>query len=839
MEPRRDDDAYFVGREHLLRRVVRDLEPDRAMRADEVTGATGMGKSTLLRRIRDSAHESAYSTVLLDLTFYEPGYAGRSHSRMTHTDALKNFDALKSVARTLVQHLRPDLVDRIEEAARLARVPVLELQTPSQISVSNVMNVGPHASVSDSGQSSASAGDDSAAAYDQLRVQRIISAGIDLSDALIECLNEISRTRPIMLLVDNVDRVIDTELGSWLLRVVQQLERTVVVLTHEPGRETQLPEGIGERVRIPPLTVEEVALYLERRQVADNGPELAALVHRSSGGVPIGVALVADLLADRSTGLSADHLRGRLDMSSSDPHDRIAGVVSGMVERLEGDVVGDALRAVSVTDDCDAELLADLLREMGHEDFRLREVMKDLETFSFTEEFRDENGYHVRVHPFIAKGLVESLARHDEADLLTRLHRIAATYYFARLKSRSDYGEMFTYEQPATQSLLRKWLRQLVNTKDESSYLEVASIYFDAFWWWGNYVHFDFCDVLVEDLADLATTVPDNARMAEFADALRRFGHHYPYRAKHRRQFDDRHQSADWEQVRGALYDILDHCGLLARRTSRRAGAAAAAPAVAAAAKGLDTTRQVTGLIDVFMAHSHRYEGTIDLALEHYESAAATLEGMRGNWDFAWVVFEHADTLFEAGRVAEALRGAERAAAIHAQIEDDVDDELVANLHRLRGDCLWSTGDHEAALRECASAVLHAYLFHHAGESPDDYTMQFYFEIRGRALERLLALRDSGDRAALVRGIEAVVGSMPTSRWPRPDPEGLADEMASLSVPDLADRLFARGPKVEELGQTTSAFMSEIRPRVPQLLRMLADDLPLGPTSSDDSPSPP
>ena len=827
METKRDD-AWFVGRDHLLQRVVRDLESDRAMRADEVTGATGMGKSTLLRHIRDSADESAYATVLLDLTHYEPGYAGRSPTKLTHTDALKNFDALRTVARTVVQHLRPDLVDRIEEAARVARLPVLELQTPSQIHVSNVMTVESHASVSNSGQSAASAAEDSAAAYDQLRVERILAAGINLSDALIECLNEISRTRPIMLLVDNVDRVIGTELGSWLLRVVQQLERSVVILTHEPGRETRLPEGIGERVRIPPLTVEEVALYLERRQVSDTGPELAALVHRSSGGIPIGVALVADLLADTNNGLSADHLRGRLDMTSSDPHDRIASVVSGMVERLEGDVVGDALRAVSVTDDCDAELLAELLREMGHEDFRLRDVMTDLEVFSFTEEFEDETGKHVRVHPFIAKGLVESLARHHEADLLTGLHRVAAAYYFRKLKDRSEYGEMFAYEQPDTQALLRKWLRQLVNTREESSFLQVASIYFDAFWWWGNYVHFDFCDVLVEDLADLATTVPDNARMVQFADALRRFGHHYPYRAKHRRRFNDRHGSADWEQVRGALYDILDRCGLLGRRARRRAETATSP----ASAQGTDTPRQVAGLIDVFMAHSHRYEGTIDQALEHYEAAAATLEGLRGNWDFAWVVFEHADTLYEAGRVAEALRGAERAATIHSQIEDDVDDELVANLHRLRGDCLWSTGDHVAALREYASAVLHAYLFHHAGGSPDDYTMQYYFEIRGRALERLLALRDGGDRTALVRGIQAVVGAMPTSGWPRPDPEGLADEMGTLSVPALADRLFARGPKLEELGQTSSAFMDEIRPRVPQLDRMLADDLPLGPTSS-------
>ena len=830
MDSSRGDASFFVGREDLLHRVVRDLEPGRALRADDVAGAVGMGKTTLLRRIRDLAAESAYDTVLLDLTVYEPGYTGRSGTKLTHVEAVRNFDALKAVAHMVVQQLRPDLVERIDEAARQAWVPVLDVQS-QQISVSNVMTVGSHASVSGSGQASTSSGVDSAAAYEALRVQRILSAGLALSDALIECLNEIARTRPILLLVDNVDRVTDTEVGGWLLRVVQQLERAVVVLTHEPGHDAELPAGIGERVRIPPLTVDEVGLYLERRQVEDDGTELAALVHRSSGGVPVAVALLVDLLADRTTGLSADHLRGRLDMTSSDPRDRIAGVVATMVERLEGDVVGDALRAVSVTDDCDATLLAQLLEAMGHRDFKLREVMKDLEAFSFTDEFRDDNGYHVRVHPFIAKGLVESLARHDDGDLLTRLHRIAAAYYFGKITDRSDYGDMFLYEQPATQSMLRKWLRQLANANEASAYVEAAMIYLDAFWWWGNYVHFDFCDVLVQDLADVAAE-SGNSQLAAFADALRRFGRHYPYRAKHRRRFNDRHRSADWEQVREALWEVLDHCGLLeGPPVGRRASTGTTEP---------DTPRLVAGLVDIFMAHSHRYEGTTDEALAHYDAAASLLEGMRDDWDYAWVVFERADTLFEAARTDEALAGATHAASIHAQIDDDLDEELLANLHRLRGDCLWTDGQRQEAMREYASAVMHAYLFHRAGGPPDDYTMQFYFEIRGRALERLLALRDLGDRAALVDGITAMAGTLPpTSRWPRPDAEQLVDELGRLSVPELADRLFPRGPKVHELGEGTSAFMVEMRPLVPLLRRTLADDLPLGPTSSDGSPSPP
>ena len=28
-------------------------------------------------------------------------------------------------------------------------------------------------------------------------------------------------------------------------------------------------------------------------------------------------------------------------------------------------------------------------------------------------------------------------------------------------------------------------------------------MFLDAFWWWGNYVHFDFCDQLLADVAQL------------------------------------------------------------------------------------------------------------------------------------------------------------------------------------------------------------------------------------------------------------------------------------------------------------------------------------------------
>jgi hypothetical protein len=95
VEPIRDDDIYSVGREHLLHLVIRDLEPDRAARAGGLISAVGLGKTTLLRRIRDAAGSSAHDTVLLDLTVYEPGHAGRSSAKLTYTGAQQNFDALK------------------------------------------------------------------------------------------------------------------------------------------------------------------------------------------------------------------------------------------------------------------------------------------------------------------------------------------------------------------------------------------------------------------------------------------------------------------------------------------------------------------------------------------------------------------------------------------------------------------------------------------------------------------------------------------------------------------------------------------------------------------------
>ena len=77
--------------------------------------------------------------------------------------------------------------------------------------------------------------------------------------------------------------------------------------------------------------------------------------------------------------------------------------------------------------------------------------------------------------------------------------------------------------------------------------------------------------------------------------------------------------------------------------------------------------------------------------------------------------------------------------------DDEPDEELTANLHRLRGDCCWVSGDRQRAATWYGRAILHAYLFHTVGGPPDEYTLQFYVDIRAGVISRLFEVRDGGD----------------------------------------------------------------------------------------------
>jgi hypothetical protein len=794
-----DQPQVFVGREQVIDRLLAAVEDNSRLRVDRVSGSLGLGKSALLRQVRDraAARCSEAAVHLVDLAEFDPGYARHGGESLTFGQAQKNFDQLKRLAGALSRCTSPARARRVSAAATTAWQQVRAVRAP-ELHVSQHVEVGQSGTLSHSPPSITVSSDPRA--LESHQVAAILQAGLDLTDALARCLNETAERRPVVILLDEVDRVAGQQVGRWLARVVEHLDRGLVILAQEPGSGLDLPPGLGDVVRLLPLSVEEVQEFLDRRLgVLGATADLARLVHRCSGGLPVAVEILADLVADPEIRLREPDLERRLVRMPADPEGRMAGVVIEIVERLEGRTLGRALKAASIPEECDAALLAALLAGDGTPDgVDVGRLMAELGTFSFTREFRspaDRRDY-VAVHPFIRHAISERMRRHETAEH-GRLHEVAARHQFDKLTSARGYGEMFFYERPAQQARLRCWLYHMAHSDEpRSALLESAMIFFDAFWWWGSYVQFGLCETLAEDFRAIALET-GNQDWADFADAVHRFMQTYPYRATLRQDFERNYPDAPWDDVRDVLLEIEEICDVVD---------------VGSDAPELD--RHVRALLQTFLAHSHRFQpaGRQGRAAACYEEAAGLLEGLEEWWDLAWVTFELADLALELGERAEARAGAAEAARLlKAHPDKEPDEEIIANLHRLWADLAWDEGRPDDAALEYGAAVLHAYLFHAVGGPPDDYTMQFYFDIRGRALERLLDRLVSAGRAAADRFAELMLEAFPGASRPQASPDALWAAYESADVAGLAEVLFPRGPELDELDRRSSPFMRELR----------------------------
>jgi hypothetical protein len=253
----------------------------------------------------------------------------------------------------------------------------------------------------------------------------------------------------------------------------------------------------------------------------------------------------------------------------------------------------------------------------------------------------------------------------------------------------------------------------------------------------------------------------------------------------------------------------------------------------------------VQALVDIFLAHSWRYrDRTSPLADEFYGDAEERLRDLEDDWNISWVLAERAELRLEQGKVDGTLEREWRDAAdivqpasVEALGGSPPDEELTANLHRVRGDVCWNAGQHLRAASWYRRSVLHAYLFHGTSAPqnkpvrPDEYTLQFYVDIRARALSKLLKLVEAGDiDTALLCAVELARVQEDTSAIvPDADTvkQQLMDAVQGTGRQDLADTLFPPGPHVTDLrGSATSdlahesAFTKDFRARRDRVRRL-------------------
>jgi hypothetical protein len=551
----------------------------------------------------------------------------------------------------------------------------------------------------------------------------------------------------VFVLVDDFDLVAGRSSGRWFARLIAGLEGAVVVIGRRVGG-----AGVPEPPVLPSarvlevggLTEDEAREYLVRRLGAP-GREIAVAVHDFTRGHALAVGLIADLAADmhrRGEPITADGLLNEVTAQPSQdallPDTPLGKLVGRFIQSANAHdpAIGKGLDCLWAVRRFDVRLLKTLLAagEGPTGGYRLAER---LVSYSFVEQRtppgRPAEPYYI-VHDHVRELCLGMLASPTgDPGRLQELHRIAEEYYSDRTgKFAAGYEGWFRYSDPSWQALVREWLyhvSQLDSDGAANGRRGLAKLFLDAFWWWGNYAPFAFCEELLADWAEMAESRQDTADL-DWGNGLREVYLRYPKGWRAEATADD------WLVIRKRLSDFLDH------------------PEIAAVEPGNRHMRHVQGMLHLFLGIVERYLNPRNRAVaEHFRQARALFAADNDEWDVAWVSFQEADAALGRDDPQAAVTVAEAGWRDLADMQVD-DFELTANLHRVHADAAWLRGERGLALDLYARAALSAYKFQVAVVDPDiapavEYTLAFMTEMHERVAERLSKLHEAGEDATV------------------------------------------------------------------------------------------
>ena len=618
-----------------------------------------------------------------------------------------------------------------------------------------------------------------------------------LDEAFVEAWRGFVAQRRILITVRNIDGLVDDEIGHWLVRIALQLPRTMAVLSRVSPAIDLAPAGRRvHHLELPYLTLDQVDRYLRERFPEQVQPGTAAVIHQFTDGHAGGLDLAGQLLRENGAGPGIDprELRLIFDRLPGEPTQLWGRLVHTIIEAIRTPLLREAVDAAAVVRCFDAPLLAALLTGDGTSPPDVGGVLDALIDLRLVRGVTDHDGVaRHRLVEFVRSSLANHL-RSTRQDRWVDLHHRAARYFHERLCSEEGdtaggiYSGWYRYERPGWQADKRSWLEHSGQAPARAAQrrAQFSLVFLEAFWWWGSYHPFEFNERLIEDWERAVARWPAGGNPAVqaqdqlLATKLRYLLNQYPTGWVKPRD-------APWDEMAAALRVVQQLCGL-------QAGIPDTQP---------EMHRRVRAMLRIFLAHTRRYRDPADpRASQYYVRALSDFTHLDDVWNIAWLLFESADLAYERGELAEAADLLGRAAlriielsqpepADDDEVVGDWDYELIANLHRIRADVHWASGDTDAAAAHHGQAVVNAYRALGYPQPPDAYTQRFYHEQITRTLDRLrtLAERDPAAAVAFQERVGAQVSAI------APVAGGPAD-----GDPADGESLFPRAPRETEFG---------------------------------------
>ena len=698
-----DASRCFVGRRALLRELL--VEP--VAQCYAIWGQQGAGKSWLLDKLRDEQVARGLLPAVPKLDVAGPSAAGQPD------DLNPDFRVFRHALRVIAEPMGVD-VDRFFPSVVQSGSSTVHAFSPKSTSVHTSSE--PELATSE--------------------IESAVRHAVDGLKAQVESRPAPPDDRRLLVLVDDLDRVKGRRLADWLVGLLVDLSGTTVVLTVRS--EADLPAADGRIVcrRLADLTNEEVHDYVRERSALPTSnlsslkdePEeferVVDTVFQYTNGYPMAMALTVDLIDQSPEQEHSMSLIRRLSASQENKAEKLHSLVEGLLIGVDAELK-EAMECVWVVRHFDAPLLRHMLDKP--EDVDVGGLLERLQRYSFVKSpgeapSSDDDSY--TLHEFVRDWAERRLRLQDRARYCG-WHKRAAEYYAGALGRYEDehgedsaYEAWFRFEDPRWQRLEWEWLYHTSHLEGADRVvgrLSAARLYLDAFWWWGCYVPFPFCDRILHD-AELV--LADDDDRAWFG-SLKRLADCYP--------MGWRKGDAPPEKWRGVRQSLLF--------IEQRGGLAGDHP-------DAEVRRHLRGIVDIFLAHASRYLDPMDTrADERLEDALEQFGADKDEWNAAWVRYEWADLQLDrrrstasepeagfpgdAGHLAAIAERLTAAAQTAASLDDR---ELVANAHRVYADALWLEGDAAGALDSYGRAALHAYHFQ-IKDQPDAYTEAFLTEM--------------------------------------------------------------------------------------------------------------
>lgn len=700
---------------------------------EDVRGLHGIGKTWFLDELEARAPDAAGAKPLrIDMGDFVPNPP--TGDDQVNQLLVENFNAYQNLLRALVTQLpgrNPDFTALLTRTRR------------SVVSISirarNVMKVGAFGRV----QNVTAQNQEVAVSIAERRAEAIGVARAELDDDVVARLDSwASGGLPLLVLVDALDKVAGQDIEGWVVSLLHRLESCVVVTTR-----AQADVSPAESV-LTNFTPEEVDRYLRlRMEVSELPAGVVGAVIAFCGGHPQAVGIAGDLIVERLRQDPPKPIGPRMfrdlgDDLEADMNQLVNDIIKGIADRDLRSVLDQAW----VLRRFEAAALRHLIVDESGAPMprgRLREVMDKLERYSFVERRAggrpDSTVY--RFHEFLREKR-EAYLRRDQ-DEYESLHDRARAFYAGRLRdwevrrdATTTYLGWYKYEHPEWQAMLLEWMYHAgrIERDRRAVQIDFTTFFLDAFWWWGWYVQFPFCDHILDEWEVVAPRFADDR---PWVRALRLFHDHYP---------------TQWQWVEHPKWGVVEESMWTIRELARIDGDPGAIEAA--------ERRHLRALTSLFLAHAARHlrpEG--DDADDHYADAHALLTADGDVWNQAWAVYERGDVDAARGRLELARARCQEAldAATSARLDDL---ELAANASVRLADLDLRQGEHASGFERCADALVHAYEFQvkpapnpHA---PDEYTRHFYQDIVREVAELVRREVDAGRAREAAAGCLAI-----------------------------------------------------------------------------------